>query len=286
MATGSTVAGTRLVGLTGPEPNPEPMTELDELGLSSYEETMYRTLLATGVATAAELADASDVPRGRIYDVLNGLEHRRLVRTQSTEPTQYAAVDPDAAVETLLAERYVDLETAWARYLDAAESVRSSHLPTAPADGSVWLGSIGGTEMETALHEHVRTATESVHAVVGPPYGTAAWDRLERELNAFFDGAAADLDVALLLSERVADRLPESTIDLVEGHRATIAIRTLPELSLSFDVVDAAVTTVDLPHPRDDADRIGVLGVTDDAVVDEFERQFRALWREATVLRE
>ena len=262
------------------------MTELDELGLSSYEETVYRTLLATGTATAAELAEASDVPRGRIYDVLNGLENRRLVSTQSTEPTRYAAIDPGSAVETLLAERYVDLERAWARYLDAAESVRSSHLPAAPADGSVWLGSLGGAEMETALHEHVRTATESVHAVVGPPYGTAPWDRLEREVIAFFDGAAADLDVELLLSERVAESLPESTVDLVERHEATTTIRTLPELPLSFDVVDGAVTTIDLPHPRDAADRIGVLGVTDGAVVDEFERQFRTMWREGTALRE
>jgi sugar-specific transcriptional regulator TrmB len=262
------------------------MTELDELGLSSYEETVYRTLLATGVATAAELADASDVPRGRIYDVLNSLENRRLVATQSTEPTQYAAVDPESAVETLLAERYVELERTWARYLDAAESVKSSHLPTAPADGSVWLGSLGGAEMQTGLHEHVRTATESVHAVVGPPYGAASWDRLEREVTAFFDGAGAEIDVELILSERVAETVPESTVAIAERHAATTAIRTLPGLSLSFDVVDGAVTTIDLPHPRDTGDRIGVLGVTDGAVVDEFERQFRTMWREATVLRE
>jgi len=41
-----------------------------------------------------------------------------------------------------------------------------------------------------------------------------------------------------------------------------------------------------LRHPRHAADRIGVLSVTDGAVVAEFERQFQALWREATVLQE
>lgn len=262
------------------------MTELDELGLSSYEETVYRTLLGTGVATAAELADASDVPRGRIYDVLNSLEHRRLVRTQSTEPTRYAATDPERAVETLLAERFVDLETAWARYLDAAASVRSSHLPASPADGSVWLGSLGDAEMVTALHEHVRTATASIHAVVGAPYESAPWDRLEREVNAFFEAAGPDLEVSLLLSERVVADSPEPVVEVADRHEATVAIRTVPDLPLSFDVVDGAVTTIDLPHPRHAGDRIGVLGVTDSAVVEAFERQFRSLWREATVLRD
>lgn len=42
------------------------MTELGELGLSSYEEKAYRTLLVTGAVTAAELSDTSGVPKGRM----------------------------------------------------------------------------------------------------------------------------------------------------------------------------------------------------------------------------
>ncbi|ELK49886.1 MULTISPECIES: TrmB family transcriptional regulator [Haloferax] len=260
------------------------MTELGELGLSTYEEKVYRTLLVTGAATAATVSDASGVPNGRVYDVLNGLRSRRLVRAQSTQPTRYAAVDPGAAVERLLAERAAELREEWTRYRDVADAVRSNLLPTPPADGSVWLGRLGGDEMRTAMHEHVRAATESVSAAVGPPYERASWETLRTEFDAFFEGARDDLDVSLLLSDPVLDSLPDEFRGLVASKPQTVRIRVLPHLPVSFDVVDGTVASVDIPHPQSAADRLGVVVVTDAGVVDEFDRQFRALWGDAVPL--
>jgi len=260
------------------------MTDLGELGLSSYEEKVYRTLLVTGAATATALSDASGVPRGRIYDVLNGLEARRLVRTQSTDPTRYVAVQPDIAVDRLLDERSAALRQEWERYRDVADAVRSNLLPTVPADGSVWLGSLGSETMQTALQEHMRTATTSVHATVGPPYETAPWETLKREVDAFFDGARPDLDVSLLVSEQVLETVPATLLDAPADHEAAVEIRAIPELPMSFDVIDRTITTIDIPHPRTAADRIGVVAVDDSDIVDEFERQFQALWRDGVPL--
>src|SRR6056297_336587 len=123
------------------------MTDLGELGLSSYEEQVYRTLLVTGAATATDISDVSGVPKGRIYDVLNSLKARQLIRTQATDPTQYVAEQPNTVVDRLLAERTVELQQEWARYRDVADSVRSNLLPTSPSDGSIWLGSLGSEEM-------------------------------------------------------------------------------------------------------------------------------------------
>ena len=112
------------------------MTELGELGLSSYEEKVYRTLLVTGAVTAAELSEASGVPKGRIYDVLNGLEARKLIRLQSTDPKQYVAVQPETVVDRLLAERADELRQEWDRYRERAETIRSHLLPTPPTESS------------------------------------------------------------------------------------------------------------------------------------------------------
>nr|WP_240792435.1 helix-turn-helix domain-containing protein [Salarchaeum sp. JOR-1] len=73
------------------------MTDLGELGLSSYEGKVYRTLLVTGAATASDLSDASEVPKGRIYDVLNSLNAHQLIRTKATDPTRYVAESPETA---------------------------------------------------------------------------------------------------------------------------------------------------------------------------------------------
>ncbi|WP_396610992.1 TrmB family transcriptional regulator [Haloferax sp. S1W] len=259
------------------------MTALGELGLSSYEEKAYRTLLVTGAATATALSEASDVPKGRIYDVLNGLEARQLVRTQSTQPTRYAAIDPATAVERLLAERAVELHDEWTRYLDVAETVHSTLLPTPPADGSIWLGTLGD-EMRAAMQQHMRTATESVHAVVGPPYEQASWETLRTEFEAFFDGAHADLDVSLVFSDRLLDVLPDAFPELVESKSQAVRIRVLPDVPVSFDVLDQSVVSLDIPHPQSVGERFGVVAVKDAAVVSEFERQFQALWADAVPL--
>lgn len=261
------------------------MTELTELGLSSYEERVYRTLLVSGSTTAAALSDASGVPRGRIYDVLNDLETRQLVHAKSTEPTRYTAVEPDAAVSTLLAERTAELQREWVRYCEVASAVRSNLLPTRPVEGNIWLGSLGSEEMQVALREHMRTATSSVQAVVGPPYEKAPWETLEREVDAFFAGTESDVCVSLLLSEQVLDTIPDSFFERFDV-RDGIRIRILSGLELSFDVVDSATATIDIPHPWMDADRLGVVAVQDNTVLDELERHFQTLWGDAVPLPE
>ncbi|MFD1647595.1 TrmB family transcriptional regulator [Haloarchaeobius litoreus] len=260
------------------------MTALGELGLSSYEEQVYRTLLVTGTTTAADLSTASDVPRGRIYDVLNGLQSRGLVGTQSTEPTRYHAVEPDVAVDRLLAERTRELADEWERYRGVARSIRTNLLPTAPADASVWLGSLGSEEMQTAMQEHTRTATESVLATVGPPYQHASWETLRTEVAAFLDGTADGLSVSLVLADGVLDSLPDGFPGVVDSAPGTFEIRTHPTVPLSFDVVDGELATLDVPHPVHRDDRLGVVGVSDPDVVAAFEREFHALWSDATPL--
>jgi len=260
------------------------MTDLGELGLSSYEEQVYRTLLVTGAATATDVSEASGVPKGRIYDVLNSLKARQLIRTQATDPTQYVAEQPNTVVNRLLDERIVELQQEWARYRDVADSLRSNLLPTSPSDGSIWLGSLGSEEMQTALEEHMRTATTSVHATVGPPYESAPWETLKQEVDAFFEGAQSDISVSLLVSEQVLETVPETLFGVVEEHAAEVRIRVLPEIPVSFDVIDQTVITIDIPHPQMVADRIGVVAVNDSDIVGEFERQFQELWEEAVPL--
>ena len=74
------------------------MASLRDLGLSEYEERAYRSLLETGPTTAKELSRTSDVPMGRIYDVLNSLETHNLVRSQAaSRPKKYVAVSDSTA---------------------------------------------------------------------------------------------------------------------------------------------------------------------------------------------
>lgn len=262
------------------------MTELGELGLSSYEEKAYRTLLVTGAVTAAELSDTSGVPKGRIYDVLNGLEARKLIWRQSSDPNRYVAVQPETVVDRLLAERAYELKQEWDRYREKGETVRSNLLPTPPTESSFWLGSLGSDEMNTALQQHMRTAENVVKATVGPPYEDATWETLQSELGGFFEGANTDLSVDLLFSEKAVTVLSDRFPNLIENQSADITVRMIPKIALSFDIVDTVETTIDILHPVSDKDRIGVIGIKDSQVVSEFEQYFQRLWTNAVPLLE
>src|SRR6056297_2284762 len=100
------------------------MASLRDLGLSEYEARAYRALLNTGPTTAKELSRASEVPMGRVYDVLNSLEQYNLVRSQAaSRPKKYVAVEPSTALDRLLADKQRELEEKAAQYQSVVDEL-------------------------------------------------------------------------------------------------------------------------------------------------------------------
>ncbi|MWG36269.1 TrmB family transcriptional regulator [Halomarina oriensis] len=79
----------------------ELVATLEDAGLSPYQATAYVTLLDLGTASATELAAASDVPKPRIYDVLDALESRGFVETYQNDSLRASAHSPDEVLSTL-----------------------------------------------------------------------------------------------------------------------------------------------------------------------------------------
>ncbi|MWV41338.1 helix-turn-helix domain-containing protein [Natrialba sp. INN-245] len=257
------------------------MTELEELGLSSYEESAYRALLASGAATARTVSETSGVPTGRIYDVLNGLEARGIVNAHPGDPRRYVAVDPDEAVDRLLAERTRTLEREERRYRKLADAIRSDLAPTPPTDGNFWPAPLGSEDAITTLREQVRTAEERIFAVVGSPYENAPWERYRAELEAFFDGINGDLEVQFLVSDTLAETLPAAAFELATNQDATVEVRRTSEGYVSLDIVDGTSVAIDIPHPSFDDERIGVVDIRDEEFAARLECQFESVWADA-----
>ena len=138
------------------------MASLRDLGLSEYEARVYRALLDTGPTTAKELSRASEVPMGRIYDVLASIETHGLVRAQTaSRPKKYVAVEPDTAdllVERLATadESVVMVASALSRQFDV-ESVgdRVSEELDAAVERGVEVSLLMRPDLVTALPETV-----------------------------------------------------------------------------------------------------------------------------------
>lgn len=84
------------------------LTEIKEhFRLNIYEVKIWTALLSRGVASAAELADISGVPRSRCYDVLESLEKKGFIIMKIGKPIRYIAVEPEAIIDRVKK----DLET-------------------------------------------------------------------------------------------------------------------------------------------------------------------------------
>jgi HTH-type transcriptional regulator, sugar sensing transcriptional regulator len=69
--------------------------------LNIYETKVWLALLQKGVSTAGEIAQISEVPRSRTYDVLESLEKRGFVIQKLGKPVKYLAVKPEIVIEKL-----------------------------------------------------------------------------------------------------------------------------------------------------------------------------------------
>jgi len=69
--------------------------------LNIYEVKIWLALLSRGVSTAGELADISNVPRSRSYDVLESLEKRGFIIMKVDKPIKYIAVHPEEIIKRL-----------------------------------------------------------------------------------------------------------------------------------------------------------------------------------------
>jgi sugar-specific transcriptional regulator TrmB len=82
--------------------NPQLINQIKEyFNLNIYETKVWLALLGKGIASAGEIAEISEVPRSRTYDVLEGLEKQGFAIMKLGKPVKYIAVKPNVIIEKL-----------------------------------------------------------------------------------------------------------------------------------------------------------------------------------------
>lgn len=75
---------------------------LKQFDLTEYEARSFIVLLESEDIQATEIAKLADVPKSRVYDVLNSLEQKGLVTKQPSSPKRYSANHAERALEHLI----------------------------------------------------------------------------------------------------------------------------------------------------------------------------------------
>ncbi|ELZ01190.1 TrmB family transcriptional regulator [Natrialba chahannaoensis JCM 10990] len=252
---------------------------LAELGLSSYEARAYLALARHGSLTADEVATESDIPQGRIYDVLNSLVDRSLVRADDGRPRTYVHVESTEAVDQLLENRVDELKDKQSAYERTA---------SAAADALTELSSSGGATGEgfatSALHdqaaqdlllERFAAADDSIRITVdavdiGPEWRDVFSTRLAELLE-------TGLTVRLLASDLSS---ASDTLDaLVEAGLQVREVDRVPQQR--FIVIDGVEVCLEVVNPVHDEELLAVVNFRDNETARELAESFDELWSEA-----
>jgi len=83
---------------------------LEGLGLTEYEATALAELLSLGRTTAPNLAEATGIPKARIYGVLDSLSDRGYVEVIPGRPKEYQPKAPDEILDRAVENRRQEFE--------------------------------------------------------------------------------------------------------------------------------------------------------------------------------
>jgi sugar-specific transcriptional regulator TrmB len=192
---------------------------LERLGLTEYEVTALTDLLTLGRTTAPNLAEATGIPKARIYGVLESLSDRGFVKTIPGRPKEYQPKAPTAIIErarenrrqefeqfcqSLDADREAFLEEFQPRYERASEDI----TPTEELFHVVDVGEPSERETRRLYHEADRDV-----AVVTNSY--AYLDAIEPALVDALDRGVG-VDVLMVHPDRLPPEKAAVQADIVE----------------------------------------------------------------------
>ena len=265
------------------------MASLRDLGLSEYEARVYRALLDIGPTTAKELSRASEVPMGRIYDVLASIETHSLVRSQSaSRPKKYVAVEPETALSRLLADRRRELEAKVDQYEQTVEQLVEQLETTEPTEETFWTAAVGPTETVDLLVERLAAADERVVMVAATLAQGFDVDTVgDRVAESLEEALKRGIEVSLLMRPELVSTLPETVGERYERVLAPnerFRTRTSESVERTFTVIDGTETCIEVPHPLDRSRSFAMIDLKDREFAAEITREFEPRWERAEPL--
>jgi len=265
------------------------MASLRDLGLSEYEARAYRALLKTGPTTAKELSRVSDVPMGRIYDVLNSIETYNLVRSQSaSRPKKYVAVEPGTALDRLLEDKKRELDEKAQQYEEIVDQLVGELETSEPVEETFWTAAVGPEESIDLLVERLAAADERIVMVTSTLSQQfdidAVGDLVIEELNNALDRG---VDISLLMRPELVDTLPESVGDRYRANLAShdrFRVRTSNNVSGTFELIDNTEVCIEVPHPLNADETFAMIDLKDREFAANVRSEFDPRWEEADSL--
>ncbi|OLS15018.1 MAG: putative transcriptional regulator [Promethearchaeota archaeon CR_4] len=276
---------------------------LKTLQLSTYEVNCYLNLLLEQDLTAIDLSKRSNVPTGRIYDVLNRLVDLGLVELHWVRPKRYRAISLSAAFTALLirkeADHKGDIQLLYHQAQDLETAITTSNLlPHPPENKTFWSSAFGISPVihmyQTHIHEieqgflgmgFINEHTEQVLASVRDLFDEFTKFLAHRGQVRFlwsFDFDERDLtDAQKADNDHVFQRICQVVQDGLHLSLLSPAVEMKymhTRIPIYFDLFDRTRAIIKLRNPFSPSQIISCITILDREIVNQFVRYFDFLW--------
>ena len=244
------------------------MTGFGNLGLSQYEEAVYKAAIRLGRADARNISKESCVPITAVYPNLKTLAAKGLVQKIESDVALYEAKDPKIALSALLDSRKERLEKEYAAAMAELSAIRKSEeAPKEPVTIST------GREISNKIFlELARNTKESLYIMGWGFFRTHHDYPMLRELKSLVEGGK---DIRLITNHPK----PLKNYMLKEIHKLGVDMRKHEMRNFSIIVRDGEETKITLKSPE-----IGprvILHIEDPSLSTALKEYFLTRWRKA-----
>lgn len=221
---------------------------LQQIGLNAYEARTYMVLLGHPRFKALELAARSNVPRQKIYEVLDSLVEKGFTQVVQERTKLFSAVEPGLAIPNYIARRHQQLEIELAEQGRVANDLVDD-LNSAYSEGQEGRGTLDFlrivTEPGQTAAQYRRMIAESgaeYWEFSRPPY---AVDPLDEQL--VKQARLRGVSCRLLIQAGTIDE--EHRQRLVEYLNAGIEVREIASLPMKLALFDGKRGLIALLDP-------------------------------------
>lgn len=262
------------------------MKALEELGLSSYEAKTYHALLSIGISDAKEIHSQTGVPWGRIYDVLNTLEGKGLIESQTSRPKQFIPVEPRIALETLmeLKNREIELLTEKAARIES----ELNEIYRIPPEESMFWNVALGNEMEKKILEKMVDAKEELIVYTELQKFTVPSEDDKKQFNLIFQELLKKRVKIKFLFAVKEKEIPEEFLSFIGsfiGLQEQVELKITSQITSCFDIIDGEKVFLKVPNPLDPKEYFASIYVWQKRFAAELRSKFLEMWKTAKQMR-
>ncbi len=269
-------------------------TALRDLGLTKYEASAYSTLLQEGITGAQDLSRKSNIPVGKIYEVLSSLNNMGLVEFQRSRPRKYKAVKPSIALNNLYSKKEEETKNELENFklrVNELEKNFSDISQPEHTEIQFWSTMIGEEDIiKNIRHMLDETEKEIVHVKPGNITEILKNEKcfdietvILTVVDEFIKAAQKGIKIKTIVPEAIFMVALKERFEQIDDPvlkkmiKENIEVRIL-ECNYDFILIDEYITHIPIPNPLQPKKIFGELKVYDKEYAGKLRTKFEKLW--------